>query len=303
MQIWYTSLTMDGSGPIREIKLKNKFFPIIVGLILIQQIIYPHKSWAILLVGFGGALIISFLWANSLKKGLNFSREMRYGWAKVGDQLRENFRLSNDSRFPALWVTILDYSNFPGYQVNTARYVESKSVKRWIKGSVCYSRGYYNFGPTELETGDPFGIFTAHVNYPEMRSMLVTPPVIPLPAIEIATGNRIGEGSARAYAPEQTVTAASVREYIPFLTRRPAATGGSFSTWIMMYRLEKASQRLKNMPSFWLPQLLTRGYKVVAPLALSLRAMNISGFHLNTAAVSAGKSFIPWQLSNEGKHH
>jgi uncharacterized protein (DUF58 family) len=206
---------MDGSGPIREIKLKNKFFPIIVGLILIQQIIYPHKSWAILLVGFGGALIISYLWANSLKKGLNFSREMRYGWAKVGDQLRENFRLSNDSRFPALWVTILDYSNFPGYQVNTARYVESKSVKRWIKGSVCYSRGYYNFGPTELETGDPFGIFTAHVNYPDMRSMLVTPPVIPLPAIEIATGDRVGEGSARAYAPEQTVTAASVREYIP----------------------------------------------------------------------------------------
>jgi uncharacterized protein (DUF58 family) len=206
---------MTASDPTRMIKLKNTLFPIIVGLLLIQQIIYPHKSWAILLVGFGGALLLSYFWARSLMKGLNFDREMRYGWAKVGDQLRENFRLSNNSRFPALWVTILDYSNFPGYQVNTARYVEGHSVKRWIKGSVCYSRGYYNFGPTELETGDPFGIFSVNVHYPETRAMLVTPPVIPLPAIEIATGDRVGEGSAKAYAPDPTVTAASVREYIP----------------------------------------------------------------------------------------
>lgn len=206
---------MASSDPTRVIKLKNKLFPIIVGLLLIQQIIYPHKSWAILLVGLGGALILSYFWAWSLMKSLNFDREMRYGWAKVGDQLRENFRLSNNSRFPALWVTILDYSNFPGYQVNTARYVESSSVKRWVKGSVCYSRGYYNFGPTELKTGDPFGIFSVNVHYSEMRSMLVTPPVIPLPSIEIATGDRIGEGSAKTYAPERTVTAAGVREYIP----------------------------------------------------------------------------------------
>jgi uncharacterized protein (DUF58 family) len=112
-------------------------------------------------------------------------------------------------------VTILDYSNFPGYQVNTARYIEGQSVKRWVKGSVCYSRGYYNFGPTELETGDPFGIFSVNVHYPEMRSMLVTPPVIPLPSIEIATGDRVGEGSPKAYVSEPTVTVAGVREYVP----------------------------------------------------------------------------------------
>jgi uncharacterized protein (DUF58 family) len=205
----------DNSDPIREIKLKNKFFPFAVVLILIQQLIYPHKIWAILFVGLGGACLLGFFWARSLMKNISFHREMHYGWAKVGDHLRENFKLTNDSRLPAIWVTLLDYSNFPGYQVNTARYVEGQSVKRWIKGSVCYSRGYYNFGPTELETGDPFGLFSVRLYYPEKRSMLVTPPVIPLPAIEIATGDRIGEGSARAYAPEQTVTAAGVREYIP----------------------------------------------------------------------------------------
>jgi uncharacterized protein (DUF58 family) len=45
--------------------------------------------------------------------------------------------------------------------------------------------------------------------------MLVTPPVIPLPSIEIATGDRVGEGSAKAFALEPTVTSAGVREYIP----------------------------------------------------------------------------------------
>jgi uncharacterized protein (DUF58 family) len=44
--------------------------------------------------------------------------------------------------------------------------------------------------------------------------MLVIPPVIPLPSIEIASGDRVGEGGVRAYSQERTITAATVRDYV-----------------------------------------------------------------------------------------
>ncbi len=169
----------------------------------------------ILLIGIGGALILGYLWARSLKNGLHFERDVRSRLAKVGDQLQERFVLVNKGRFPALWVTIIDHSHFPRYQVNTARYVEGQSIRRWLKGSACYTRGVYTLGPTDIETGDPFGLFKVMVSYKDTQSMLVVPPVIPLPSIEIATGDRIGEGGTKVFTPTRTITVSGVREYVP----------------------------------------------------------------------------------------
>jgi uncharacterized protein (DUF58 family) len=51
--------------------------------------------------------------------------------------------------------------------------------------------------------------------YPASSTMAVMPPVVPLPAIEIAPGGRAGDGRARTDAPERTVDASSVRDYVP----------------------------------------------------------------------------------------
>ena len=149
----------------RQMKLNGKTVVIFVVLLIIQQIVAPHKVWGILMVGMGGALFLGFLWARSLMKGIHFEREIRSHLAKVGDQLQERFVISNQGRFPAIWVSLVDHSTFPRYQVNTARFVRGQSVRRWLKGSVCFTRGFYTLGPTELETGDPFGFFQVKIRY------------------------------------------------------------------------------------------------------------------------------------------
>jgi uncharacterized protein (DUF58 family) len=70
-------------------------------------------------------------------------------------------------------------------------------------------------GPTSLRSSDPFGVFTVKVHNPASRSLLVMPPIVPLPAIQISPGGRTGEGRPRLDAPERTVSAGSVREYAP----------------------------------------------------------------------------------------
>jgi uncharacterized protein (DUF58 family) len=200
---------------IRKIRLDNWLLPLFIIALIVIQIFYPQKTWEILLYGFGSAFLLSFVWAYSLFKGINFKREMRLNWAKVGDVFHEKFNIENSSRFSALWVSLTDYSNLPDYQVNAIWHVKRKTDKSWIKGSACYVRGSFKVGPTDIETSDPFGVFKIQIHYPESREMLVIPPIIQLSSIGIASGDLSGEGKRKKQSINKTTTSTSVREYIP----------------------------------------------------------------------------------------
>jgi hypothetical protein len=88
----------------RELKLNTRTLPILIGLLVALQLAVPYHGWMMLLVGLGGAWLIAFLWARSLARGLRLTRELRFGWAQVGDRLEERFTLINESWTPALWI-------------------------------------------------------------------------------------------------------------------------------------------------------------------------------------------------------
>lgn len=168
-----------------------------------------------LLIVLGGVWLISRYWAKKLVEGLSIRREMRFGWAQVGDRLEERFTLINAARLPALWVEVIDSTNLPGYQANQVRSVSALAETRWQTAGVCTHRGLYTLGPTAIRTSDPFGIYTVTIHDSASATLMVMPPVVPLPPIEVAAGGRAGEGSPRVNAPERTVSTASVREYLP----------------------------------------------------------------------------------------
>ncbi|MEA3350172.1 MAG: DUF58 domain-containing protein [Chloroflexota bacterium] len=201
--------------PKRSIKFKSHLIPVLVLILLGIQLFFPFKGWVILLSGFGGIWLLSYTWARALKNGLRLEREMRFGWMQVGDQLQERIALENDSRIPALWVQVSDHSNLPGYSISSVTTVRSQWYHHWFRHGVCARRGIYTLGPTSLETGDPFGVYKVRVDYGETVTMMVVPPVIPLPEIEIAPGGRTGEGHSTGRGLEQTVNAGGVREYVP----------------------------------------------------------------------------------------
>jgi uncharacterized protein (DUF58 family) len=142
-------------------------------------------------------------------------REMRYGWVQVGDILEERFTLHNQSWFPATWAELEDHSTLPGYNASLATGVEGSGANQWRRKGTCNRRGLYQLGPTSLFTGDPFGIYTATITDPAKATLMVMPPVVPLPQLEIIPGGYSGEGRPLPDAPERTVDASSVREYVP----------------------------------------------------------------------------------------
>ncbi|MBN1875405.1 MAG: DUF58 domain-containing protein [Anaerolineae bacterium] len=203
-----------------QIKLNSWLLPALALVCLIVDLLAPYRGWRILYIGLGGAWVLSFFWARTLARHLNLTREMRFGWAQVGDHLVERFTISNDGWAAAVWIEVKDESTMPEYNVSRGTGIKSHDSIRWHTEAVCNRRGLFILGPTRLETSDPFGVFNVTMVYPATRPLLVLPPIVPLPSIEIASGGRSGDARPRANAPDRTVSAGSVREYTTGDSRR-----------------------------------------------------------------------------------
>lgn len=209
----------DGRGQ-RRVQLKNWLVPVLVIVVLVTEFTAPYRGWRILIVGLGGAFLLSLFWSLSLSRKLDLTRQMRFGWAQVGDRLVERFTVHNNGWAPAVWCEVRDESTMPEYQVSRGTAVSAFDVIRWHTEAVCLRRGLFTLGPTRIETGDPFGVFSVTLDFPASMPLLVLPPIVPLPSIEVAPGGRSGEARPRANILDQTVSAASVREYAPGDSKR-----------------------------------------------------------------------------------
>lgn len=201
--------------PNTSLRLKSPLFPVLFGVTLLMQVIDPYPGWVILATGLGLTWVACYVWMSSLAYGLSLQREMRFGWSQVGDRLEERFSLRNNSPLPALWVEIRDSSTMPGYQPSRAIGTAALSSISWHTEGVCGRRGLFTLGPTLLRSGDPFGIYEIQIKDPATATLVVMPPVIPLPDIRVSPGGRVGEARPRSGAPEQTVAVSSVRPYLP----------------------------------------------------------------------------------------
>ncbi len=200
--------------PRRTLRIKKPLVPVLVLVLLVVQLFLPFRGWVILLSGFGGMWLLSYLWARTLRKGLQINRDMSFGWKQVGDRLRERVLLENNSWIPSLWVNLDDHSNMRDYEISTVTDVGGWRYRNWHTQGTCNHRGLFTLGPVTLKTEDPFGIYQVNIDYNQSVNMMVVPPVVPLPEIEIASGGRVGDGRSSSRGLKQTVNAIGVREYV-----------------------------------------------------------------------------------------
>src|SRR5205085_590626 len=77
----------------------------------------------------------------------------------------------------------------------------------------CETRGYYQIGPTLLETGDLFGLHRRHRIVAKPIFLMVLPKVLPLPKYDFASQRPIGEVNAARRLFEDPTRNAGVRPY------------------------------------------------------------------------------------------
>ena len=74
-----------------DIKRNTKLLPILLAVLFFMQLVDPSRVWTLLLAGLGSAWLAGYLWARALAEGLSLQREMRFGWAQVGDRVEVYF--------------------------------------------------------------------------------------------------------------------------------------------------------------------------------------------------------------------
>lgn len=207
---------MSRPPPLTTIRPHSRLWPVMAASLFLLQLVWPSRAWVVLLIILGGSWTFSYLWARSLAHGLRLEREMRYGWAQVGDRLEQRFTVTNNKWAPGLWLEVDDRSTLPGYISSRVTAIGGNDTTQWKIAGICSRRGLYTIGPTCLRSGDPLGLFTVETRMSDSTVLLVLPPVFPLPSIEVAAGGRAGESRrARRSALETTVSVDTVREYIP----------------------------------------------------------------------------------------
>jgi uncharacterized protein (DUF58 family) len=103
------------SVPQVTIRPRSRLPAVLAVLLILLQLVSPHRAWIILLCGVGGMTLAAYLWARSLASSARVTRSLRYVWAQVGDLLEERFALHNQGKWPVLWAEVDDESNLPDY--------------------------------------------------------------------------------------------------------------------------------------------------------------------------------------------
>jgi uncharacterized protein (DUF58 family) len=167
------------------------------------------------LVAISALLLLSYLWARSMARGVSSRRTLRYTAVQVGDELEEMLMLDNRSRLPVVWAEFVDRSTAPGYSIGGVRVAGRRTTAQWRLHTSCTQRGVYSLGPWDICLGDPFGIFEARQTYRQQTEIVVYPPLAALPP-ELAHHRRtIGDRRAlRQPLAADTISATTTRPYV-----------------------------------------------------------------------------------------
>jgi hypothetical protein len=171
-----------------------------------------------------GVLLLSRYLAKRWVEGLSAKRECATDPVEIGATVPVKVKLTNRGTIPVAWVLIEDL--FPehflrlkpprvrieGRRMKLTSVSPGKTVV--LKYEIeCTSRGYYQIGPTLLETGDLFGLHRRHRLVTTPSFLMVLPKVVPLPKYDFASQRPIGEVNTAHRLFEDPTRNAGVRPY------------------------------------------------------------------------------------------
>jgi uncharacterized protein (DUF58 family) len=182
-----------------------------------------------------GALIlltggVSRLWSRASLARVDYVRTVPAPRAFVGDSIEVAFSLTNRKALPLPWVEVRDSvpekappedePGRPGGGPGTLLMNRSTSLAwyervRWRHRFRCKARGYFQFGPALLRSGDVFGFFPATAVDGRVQHLTVLPKVLPLRDIGLPPQRPFGEAAAGSPIFEDQSRVIGLRDYRP----------------------------------------------------------------------------------------
>ena len=163
-----------------------------------------------------GLLALSWGMSRLSLRGVEALRNARSLRSQVGHIFEERFEIRNHSRWPCLWVEVRDHSPLPGSRgSHVLTLIGGRESRTYLSRTRLVERGVFPLGPTELISGDLFGLFPARLSVPSQDTVLVYPMMVEVHSFPNPPGLLPGGEALRRRTPQITSNAAGVREYAP----------------------------------------------------------------------------------------
>jgi uncharacterized protein (DUF58 family) len=153
-----------------------------------------------------------YLWLRL--RGLEMRMKDKSYVVQVGDILKLNVSLRNESRLKTGWFEIRLVGSMPGDVSGIATAVSARGQDQVEMHTFCGARGVYTLGPLLARTNDPLGLFRREIVQGNAVKVTVQPAIVKLPSFRLPVAEQSGEESVQYRSQTRTPNVASVREYI-----------------------------------------------------------------------------------------
>ncbi len=161
-------------------------------------------------------LVFGGVWAFFSVRGFSINRYVREERKQLGQVLEQRFEIINNLKFIRPWLEVLDYSQLEGVGGSKVlAWITPKEHRFYSVYSVLKSRGQFMLGPTVIQSGDPFGLYSFRKEIPNQQNLLVMPYLVNIRSFPFQRGILPGGKSKRVRTAEVTPYASGVREYFP----------------------------------------------------------------------------------------
>ena len=151
----------------------------------------------------------------------------------------------------------------------------------------CDHRGYYDYGPVTMTTGDGFGFFRRTLRLETPQLLIVYPRIYSALELRLPSEHPFGEKASRQYLFEDPLRTAGVREWEPADSMRRIHWPATARRQRLLSRLYEPSQdpqvlvclNMATLPRHWegiVPEMLERAISVAASLAVLCVEMRMS---------------------------
>jgi uncharacterized protein (DUF58 family) len=195
-----------------------------IAALLLTGMLFGAALW--LVAAYAGALIIGTgLWlARQWHRATTAVRQPGPTECEIGQSFEVVIDVSNASRLPVAWLLIEDLLPASAYrtppvaleiegariEVMLLRGGETRSLRYTVH---CRRRGYFQIGPTVLETGDLMGLSRRYRLGAAPQYILVLPRVVTLSGYDIASARPIGEIQIRDALIQDPTRVTGIRQW------------------------------------------------------------------------------------------
>lgn len=241
---------------------------------------------------------IGWLWNSLSLWGLFYERDFSEIRAFQGETIELTLLVRNQKPLPLTWLNIHD--TFPPELPIIDSAQSSKTMitnpatnlaefhSFWMLGIFqrvarryqidCSVRGFHDFGPATLNTGDGFGFFSCTARLPTKQRLIVYPKLYSVAELQLPSKNPFGESRAQQSLFEDPLRTVGIREWQSWDSQRRVHWKATARHQQLLSRVYEPSEELQvlfflnvaTMQRHWhgyLPELQERTISVAGSLA------------------------------------